>query len=49
MADSDVKDMLSTWGLESYIDVFKSKTFLILYVTIIYVVVNIIRSWYLFR
>lgn len=27
MADSDVKDMLSAWGLESYIDVFKGKTF----------------------
>lgn len=26
MADSDVKDMLSAWGLESYIDVFKGKT-----------------------
>lgn len=42
MADSDVRDMLTAWGLESYVDVFKGKTLFIL-------IVNKISSWYLFR
>lgn len=40
MADSDVKDMLSAWGLASYIDVFQGKTFFIP----TYFIVNIISG-----